>query len=88
MAPRKKKQVRESIAANVANTRKRARMTQATLAERSHVDVRTIQDLEGAVYDIKAYTLLAVADSLGKPIDSLVRPAKMKPRKRGRPRKA
>lgn len=85
---RTRKSVRESIAANVSHIRRRFGLTQAELAERSHVDVRTIQDMEGAVYDVKAFTLLVVADSLERSLDSLVKPAKMRPRKRGRPRKA
>ena len=77
----------EHIAANVRRLRQQQEVTQAVLAERVGVDIRTVQNVETAAVDVTATTLVALARELGVGIGALVRPARYSKAKRGRPRK-
>jgi transcriptional regulator with XRE-family HTH domain len=77
----------EHIAANVRRARRAQGLTQAVLAERIGVDTRTVQNVESAVVDVTATTLVAIAREVGVNVGVLVRPARFTKAKRGRPAK-
>lgn len=78
----------ESIAANIRRWRAKREQTQEDLAEGLGVDLRHVQRIERGLLDIRMTTLARIAAFLDVSPGDLVRPAKLAPAKRGRPKGA
>jgi transcriptional regulator with XRE-family HTH domain len=77
-----------SIGANVRKLRRSKGLTQEQLAEHSDLHMTYIQGIERGTRNISVGVLLTLANALNVPPYRLLRPAKLEPPKRGRPRKA
>ena len=76
-----------SLAANIRKLRVSKGLTQEQLAEHTELHVTYIQGIERGTRNISVGVLLTVADVLKVPPYRLLKPAKLEPPKRGRPRK-
>jgi transcriptional regulator with XRE-family HTH domain len=76
-----------SIAANIRKLRHSKGLTQEQLAEYSDLHLTYIQGIERGTRNISVGVLLTLANALKVPPYRLLRPAKLEPPKRGRPRK-
>lgn len=76
-----------SIAANIRRIRQRRGLTQEDLAELTETEPRTIQHLETGTANPTIGLLTMVAAALGVSAATLLRPAKLRPRPVGRPRR-
>lgn len=63
-------------------------MTQWELAEAADVDRRHLQTIERAGANPTIAVVAAIAEALGVPPSRLLRPAKLQPPRRGRPKKS
>lgn len=77
-----------SIAANVRRGRARRGWSQEELAERADLTVRQLQRIERGTLNFGVVTLVAIAAALESSATALLRPAKLAPATRGRPRKS
>ncbi len=77
--------VLERIGANVAARRVRLGLTQQALAARADLDLRFIQRVERAQTNLSVTALVALAEALDVPPESLLRPAELPPPRVGRP---
>lgn len=75
-----------SIAANIRRIRERRALTQERLAELTELEPRTIQHLETGKANPTIGLVVTVASALGVSVATLLRPAKLRPRRAGRPR--
>jgi transcriptional regulator with XRE-family HTH domain len=75
------------IAANVRRARERKNLTQESLAESASVDIRYLQRVERGTINLSIDVLSALSEALGVTPATLLRPAKLKPPKVGRPKK-
>ena len=80
------KSVLESIAANVRRARLRRGLTQEEAAELADLDLRFFQRVEAAKTNMTIGGLVRLSDGLDVPLASLLRPADMPARPRGRPK--
>ena len=76
-----------SVAANVRRIRTQRDLTQEQLAELAGVEPRTIQHLETGAANPTVGLVATVAAALGVSASTLLRPAKLRPRPVGRPRR-
>lgn len=76
-----------SVAANARRIRTRRGLTQEQLAELVETEPRTIQHLETGDANPTIGLVARVAAALGVSAAALLRPAKLKPRPIGRPRR-
>ncbi len=77
---------REVFAANIRRLRIAAGSTQEALAEAVGVDLRYLQRLESGAVDAKLSLLDRFATAMGVDLGDLLQPARLGPRRRGRPR--
>lgn len=75
----------ESIAENVRRTRARLGMTQEALCEAAGFDIRFIQKVERARLNFSVETLARIATALEVKPAALLRSAKLRPARPGRP---
>lgn len=80
-------QTLRSIAANIRRIRERRALTQEALAELAELEPRTIQHLETGKANPTIGLVVTVATALGVSAATLLRPAKLRPRRVGRPRR-
>ncbi len=85
-APRRK-DVLDSIAANVKRLRERRKLTQETLAERAELDVRFVQRIERARINLSVSVLILLAEALEVPPSRLLKKAALPKPVVGRPKK-
>lgn len=78
----------EAIGANVRAGRNRLGLTQEQLAEAADIDLRFLQRIERGTTNLSIAVLASLAASLKVKLPTLLRPAKIKPAKRGRPRQS
>ncbi len=76
-----------SIAANIRRIRRRRTLTQEDLAELAELEPRTIQHLETGKANPTIGLVATVAAALGVSAATLLRPAKLRARPVGRPRR-
>lgn len=81
------KAVLQYVAANVRRVRLAHDLTQEQLAEAAEIDLRFLQRVERGTTNLSLAVLVALADALKVAPGSLLRPAKLPPPQRGRPRK-
>jgi transcriptional regulator with XRE-family HTH domain len=76
------------VGANVARLRRKAGQTQAQLAEATGISIIALSKIEsGLVSDVYLSTLIRLARALQVSAATLLRPAKLVKRGRGRPKK-
>ena len=75
------------VGANVHRIRAKKGLTQEALAEAADLDLRFAQRVERGSMNLSMDVLVAIAEALDVSIHDLLRPAKISPPKRGRPRK-
>ena len=85
--PARTEEALASIAANIRKLRRSQGLTQEQLAEHTDLHLTYIQGIERGTRNISVGVLLTVADALKVPPYRLLKPAKLEPPKRGRPRK-
>lgn len=88
MTPAQQRAILESVAANIRRIRAERGLSQFALAERSGVELRVLQRIEGAGGDFMLLAFFAIAAALDVEIGLLATPAHFEPRGRGRPPKA
>lgn len=64
----------ERLAFAVRNGRKREKLTQAELAERLHMSIRTIQDIENQKNNAKFETIVLICKELNISFDAILYP--------------
>lgn len=64
----------ERLAFAVRNGRKREKLTQAELAERLHMSIRTIQDIENQKNNPKFETIVLICKELNISLDAILYP--------------
>lgn len=64
----------ERLAFAVRNGRKREKLTQAELAERLHMSIRTIQDIENQKSNPKFETVVLICKELNISLDAILYP--------------
>ncbi len=64
----------ERLAFAVRNSRKREKLTQAELAERLHMSIRTIQDIENQKNNAKFETIVLICKELNISFDAILYP--------------
>ena len=64
----------ERLAFAVRNGRKREKLTQAELAERLHMSIRTIQDIENQKNNAKFETVVLICKELNISLDAILYP--------------
>ena len=64
----------ERLAFAVQNGRKREKITQAELAERLHMSIRTIQDIENQKSNPKFETIILICKELNISLDAVIFP--------------
>lgn len=64
----------ERLAFAVSNSRKREKITQAELAEKLNMSIRTIQDIENQKSDPKFETIVLICKELNISLDSVLYP--------------
>lgn len=84
---RRPSEVLQSVAANVRALREGLGLTQAELADQTDLQQRQIQRIEGGEANFAIMDLIDLANFFDVAISNLLRPRKMRPRPRGRPRK-
>jgi transcriptional regulator with XRE-family HTH domain len=77
--------VSASIGANIRRLRRRNEVTQETLAERSDVALRFLQEIEAGTANVSITVLVAIARALNVRPQELMRPATLPKPLRGRP---
>lgn len=77
--------LRESLGGNVARLRSKRAMTQEDLAHATGLDVRYLQRIERGRVNVSLKGLAALARALGVEPRALLRPAKVRPARPGRP---
>jgi len=87
MADRVVQQTLTSIAANIRRIRLHRGLTQERLAELVNLEPRTIQYLETGRANPSVGVVVTIAFALGVSAATLLRPAILRPRPVGRPRK-
>jgi transcriptional regulator with XRE-family HTH domain len=87
MPSRRAAEVQSFIAANVRRERLRHGLTQERLAEAADLDLRFLQRVERGSTNLSIAVLVALADALDVAPGALLRPAKLSPAQRGRPKK-
>lgn len=80
--------VETSVGANVTHWRQVRGLTQAQLAQVVGIEIKTLQRIEAGYGNVTARVLVAIQLALYVPLRALFDPRDLKPRKRGRPRKA
>jgi transcriptional regulator with XRE-family HTH domain len=80
-------QVVRNVAGNVAKLRQASGWTQEQLAERAQLATRYLQRVERGSVNISVVVLVQLARALSVPASRLLRPARLTPARRGRPRK-
>jgi transcriptional regulator with XRE-family HTH domain len=81
------RQTLTSIAANIRRIRERRELTQEGLAELAEVEPRTIQHLETGAANPTIGLVVTIAAALGVSAATLLRSAKLRVRRVGRPRR-
>lgn len=64
----------ERLAFAIRNGRKREKLTQAELAERLHMSIRTIQDIENQKNNAKFETIVLICKELNISFDAILYP--------------
>ena len=78
---------RRYIAANVRARRQALNLTQELLSKFIKMDVTTVQRIERGMVNLTVETLVLLAEALEVEPGELFKPAEMKPRKNGRPKR-
>lgn len=79
------KAILEWIGANVCRIREQRNVTQKKLADRADLDYRFVQRVERGRTNLSVLVLAALARALGVEPGALLRRAKLKPARPGRP---
>lgn len=86
MVPPRVRAYLKFIGANVFRRRLRMRLTQEELSEAVGLDVRFLRRMERGTVNLRFDTIVRVAETLGVEPSLLLKRAKAKPPKPGRPR--